>query len=243
MVVSGFLGKAWRGLGRKREGRQRDIYVGQGREQRKKKLVGTVAVLLLGLLGLSMGFGIVKQRTSDEAKALREVQERVEQKLAESEKLEELNPLRARALVVEAEELLGDYSDLGVPKRAKGWYEKASGEVLGRTTSLLKIYETTEVELFLDLELVREGTRGKGLDFDGEQVMVMDTDSDVVLAIDVKSKEAGVVGGGDLLRGSKVAAIYFGKGFVLSSKGVVELDLNRKTSAVVIFALNRIIFS
>jgi hypothetical protein len=186
------------------------------------------------LLVVSLGFAFRQQRASEENRRWVAVRQEVERYIKESEELYDLNPLRARALQGEALGLVEEYRAGGVIKKAEIWMEETETELRRTLAEMMNITLLEEAGVFLDLELVREGSEGDGLDFDGEELLVLDKESEVVLAIKVDSKQAEVVGGGVLLKGARLAAVYFGRGLVVADTGVVELSLIAKTSAVVV---------
>lgn len=233
--VSQMTSRVWLGLKRFRV-RQTSEVVRTEEEvkERRRKLIGTVAILLMMLLLMSLGFAQIKQRTSVESRAFEEVKEIVELKTAESKSLKDINNLRARTLLLEAEQIVSEYKRReGRYKKSEEWINAKQAELEVMIAQLIQIKQV-EGGVFLDLNLVREGSSGSEMDFDGENLLVLDSQAEVVLAIKIDSKKAEVVGGGDLLRGATLTAVYFKRGFVVSDRGVVELDLKNKTSAVVI---------
>jgi hypothetical protein len=67
-----------------------------------------------------------------------------------------------------------------------------------------------------------------------DELVVLDSSSEVLLHVDVIKKAASTVGGGTFLKGAKLAAVYSGRGFVFSNSGVVEISLANKTSSIVV---------
>ncbi len=224
--------EAWQTLITRR-GRVGEIYVDQ--KQKKRRVIGTVILILAGLLAISLVFGIIRQKTSQETVMFNEVREKVERLASESENLSQLNPLRSRALLVEANELINNYKGDELSKKNEGWVREKSKEIEKKLNELMKIY-SFDAEVFLDLTLVKDGFEGKRMDFDGEEMVILDEGHKVVLSIGVANKKGAVVGGGELLKGAKLVAVYNKRGFVLADQGVVELDLVKKTATKVIEA-------
>ena len=233
--MSQLASKVWLGFKRFKVKQTREvIYTEEQKQEKRRKMIGTVAILLFFLLLVSLGFAKLRQSMSAEVKEFEQVQEMVNMKVDESEDLRDINALRSRMLLVEAADLVEEYKIReGRYKKSDEWVESMESKIGDKISELLNI-KRVEGEVFLDLELVREGSGGSLIDFDGENLLVLDSEAEVVLGIEVESKKAEVVGGGDLLRGASQAAVYFKRGFVLANRGVVELDLKRKTSAVVI---------
>jgi len=179
LVISGVTRKWWEKLRQKNKHiHNQKLYPDISPERKRRKLIGTVMVLLVVLLAVSVGFGFVKQKTSEEQMKFREVQEKVERSMRESQELVELNPLRARALLTESQDTLTTYIDenKSLSKRSEGWVEATTLELKTQLATLLRIYEVTG-EVFLDLNLVREGSKASEMDFDGEELLVLDKEA------------------------------------------------------------------
>ncbi len=220
----------WEGL-RGFRGGQRELYVGNDEERRRRMLAAVGAVVGLMLL-VSVVFGFVRQRTSEAALRLNETRANVDRLVSEIQQLSDLNPLRARMLVTQAQQVLDEYKNSEqVSREGQGWLEQTRVALDNIQNGVMKIYELGKPGVFMDLGLVREGSAGKMMDFDGDYVAVWDESAKVVLAVAVPSKKAMVVGGA-LLPGGNLVAVWAGRGFVLAFGGVVELDIERKTSAV-----------
>lgn len=218
-VIGGVLGK-------------RRIYLRD--EATKKRLVrGLVAGLLAMLLVVSVGLGWKKRQTNQVESRFEEVSGRVEQQLREAGKNLEINPLRARAVVGETEKLIEEYRNSGkLGKREQAWLTETLATVLEVKQEAWRSFEV-EPGLFLDLGLVREGVETEVMDLTGDQIVALDRDLGVVVRVGL-NKSAAVVGGGELVAGGKWVTAMGSRGFVGGDKGIVEVSLDKKTSAIVV---------
>lgn len=225
----------WRGRRERAGGAPTEIVLRDGGGKRRR-LMFSLAVVLLALLLVSVFLGWRKRMANEREQAFLTVWELVDHQFQEAGLLVELNPLRARSLLAEAKRTLGaaladtePYSAADRERLAlrlqeiERMLEQVSGE-----------HRVEEAAVFLDLELVRPGTRGEELDLHGDTLVVLDRTAGVLLRVDVRRKSAEAVGGGSLLSGATLAAVYAGRGFVLSDAGVIEVSLSGKTTAVVV---------
>lgn len=215
--------------------RQQEIIVREENE-RQKRLMLSVAFGLLLLLGVSVFFGWKRRLAQEMEERFSSVWEVVDHQYKEALSLTELNPLRARALLIEAkknvEEIIADErSDFSGSQNDK--LSKRLDELTELIEQVSGEHKIKEASVFLDLSLVRPDTYGEVLALHEDTMVVLDRSSGVLLRVSVGKKSAEVVGGGSFLSGASVAAVYSGKGFVLSKSGMVEVSLSRKTSAIV----------
>ncbi len=205
--------------------------------QRKTRLMYSVAGVVLFLLFASVFFGWRHRMKQKRLEAFSSVWEIADHQYAEALSLADLNPLRARALLSEAQiSLDGTIADegLGFSDTQKTQLAERADELVRALAQISGEYRVEEAEIFLDLTLVRPDTRGDVIDLFGDILVILDRQSGVLLRIDASNKSAETVGGGTLLNDSSHVAVTSGRGYVLSSSGVVEVSLAQKTSALVI---------
>lgn len=210
--------------------RQGAMYVGP-RDKKKWVRVG-VAMGLGSLLLVSVVLGWRKQRADQGVKSLGAAQEVVGGKIEEGKSLTELNPLRARVILGEAKQTVDEYQQgKKLNKRERIWVDEVTKELTELIQISSRIYEIKEPVTWLDLNLVREGSRGEVMDLVEGQVLILDRGNGIVLRVSL-SKSAGVVGGGSLVAGAKLITGLQGRGLVWGDKGIVEVNLDQKTTAV-----------
>lgn len=216
---------------RQREIGSQEVYVGP--RDKKKWMRMSVAAILVILLGVSIVLGWRKQQQDRGARSLAAVQQSVKDKFEQAKSLAELNKLRARTVLDEARTEVDDYKkSKKLNKKDQVWVAEVSREIEKQLKVVSRIYDVAEAGIFLDLSLVREGSRGEVMDLADENVVVLDRENGVVLKVGL-NKSAGLVGGGELVKGSKLLTVMGKKGFVWGDKGIVEVSLEKKTSQVV----------
>lgn len=209
------------------------IYVRSREEEKKVRTRMMVAVILGVLLVVSVGLGWQKRQTDKAGGEARAIKEGIERQIAEGRELGELNPERARTVLEEAKRKVEEYGQRKLKKEEQSWAEMKLVEIRESIRGAARIYEVGQPEVFLDLNLVREGSLGEVMDLADGQVAVLDRQHQVVLRVGL-AKTSGIVGGGELLAGAKWLAVASGRAFVLGEKGIIEVNVDKKTTAVVV---------
>ena len=203
---------------------------------KRRSLMFSIAIVVLLLLGVSVVFGWRRRVALEQEKAFAAVWEVADHQYQEALGLVDLNPLRSRALLMQAEHDLSDA--LSSPKPFSKSQRERLTTLLSELSSVLERvsgeYRTGEAPVFMDLALVRPNTFGESLALHGDSLVVLDRTSGVLIRIGISNKSAEPVGGGSLLSQALLTGVYSGRGFVLARAGVVEVSLSGKTSAVVI---------
>lgn len=204
-------------------------------EDRRRRLMLSVALTLLVLLLASVFFGWRRRIDEERARRFAQVWEVVEHQYNEALSLLELNPRRARALLNEAKDQIGEGLAAGEDFSAanKRKLSELGEEIEGLLEEVSGEYWIEEGPVFLDLTLIGKDTYADSLALHGDTLVVLDKARGALMGVSVEHKSADAVGGGALLRGARLASVYAGRGFVLSDSGLVEVSLSGKTSAVV----------
>jgi len=200
--------------------RPRAIYIPrkQKTETKEQRTMMTIAIVLAGLLLVSVVFGWQKKRREEETRRFNQFWEEIEYKYEEGKKVVELNPLLAR-------ELLGRSLELAKEKKndylAKSWQykklTKVEKEIEEELEKVLREYELAETPVFLDLNLITKDLKGIDLDFWEEEIVVLGGDGTVVkIDLNRKSNILGKVEGG------KLVTLWGERAFVLGEK-IVEI--------------------
>ena len=206
-------------------------------EDRRRRLMFSVAFALLLLLLLSVIFGWRQRVQEERERVFGEVWEVVDHQYREAIELITLNPLRSRSLLSEARGTIEDAlaaQDHRLSKPQKQQLTDRLEEMKDLLEEVSGEHRLTEAPLFMDLSIVRPDTSGSVLTLYEKTMVILDRSSGVLLGMDVSRISAEAVGGGSLLSDSQLASVYAGRGFVLAAGGVVEVSLSGKTSALVV---------
>jgi len=185
----------------------------------KRRTAPIVGIILLGLLVVSMFFGIMQRREKLYKEKYEERLTQAWHQYDEASALSGLNKARARELVVAARETAKSLEEEGVKDERLDELTLMIRENLGKIAG---IYEG-EANIFLDLGLITDGFRGDQLTMRAGEMVVLDKNERRVVAVDVVTKRTEVVAGPEYLSDALGITSYAGRVFVLSSDGVREV--------------------
>jgi len=151
-------------------------------------------------------------------------------KLDEAKSIETLNKEQARKLYQEALDKISEAKKYNLDKDkvaklesdARAGYE-GSLELFGVTPSV-----------FLDLSLVKEGFAGRNLAFYNSRVIIWDSTSKSLVKLEIPTKSAEVVAGGDELSGTKSISLWEDSAFLVGSDGIWKVNLAKKDKAKIV---------
>ncbi len=206
---------------------KKQIYIRSGMDDevvsQSKKVTFSVAIVLLVILVISIGFGIRQ-------KGVKEARGKYQGILAEALKdvddaigLASVSPDKSRELFVASEEKLKTIEAMKVsdPKidELKQKIESSRASVLGEYSS--------SPELFLDLSLLSSGFKGDELTASGGNVFILDKNGKKVVGVTLTSKKSKVVAGPSVIDQADNLASYEDRVFVLSSDGIYEVGSSK----------------
>lgn len=201
--------------------RKRAIYLAQEKPKRQQKTIITIALVLFILLGVSVVLGM-RQRSNIARKAKVETLfEQAYYKVDEGKALLDLNPLRARQLLLEAKDLVEEMEKEEVKDQELASFKKDLESVLA---SVLREHEIGEAPTFLDLKLVKEGASGDKAAVSGGQMIILDKKGASIYGVGISQKSSQILGGGKLFKDASQVAAFGEKAFVLTPEGIVEAD-------------------
>jgi len=208
------------------------IYLRQREEELKqKKMVLTVAIILILLLGASIVLGSRERGLHQRQEQFAEISSQVEVSLEEGEGLKELNPLKAKEILLPLQSKIMEMEKLGIEteklSELKKRYEQALAQVV-------KEHEFSDLPVFFDLSLVREGGRGDKMSLFRSSGAILDSQNKRVFGFDLSQKSIEVLAGGDELNGASSITIYNEAVYVLTEKGILEVKTKTKRTNLVI---------
>lgn len=208
------------------------IYLRQREEELKqKKMVLTVAIILILLLGASIVLGSRERGLHQRQEQFAEISSQVEASLEEGEGLKELNPLKAKEILLPLQSKIMEMEKLGIEteklSELKKRYEQALAQVV-------KEHEFSDLPVFFDLSLVREGGRGDKMSLFRSSGAILDSQNKRVFGFDLSQKSIEVLAGGDELNGASSITLYNEAVYVLTEKGILEVKTKTKRTNLVI---------
>jgi hypothetical protein len=199
---------------------ERKIIVKGGDEPKKRsRKASFIGIVFLGLLGVSIYFGMNKREENLARQAYEPELAAAEHDYSEALELFPISESRARELILKSRATAVRLQDEGVEdERLTALINSISsnlGEVAG-------IYDSP-ASMFLDLTIVASGFDPKDLALSDGTIRVLDSAGKRLVGIEVENKRTDIIAGSEYLPDALQTAAYADRSFVLSSDGVREV--------------------
>ncbi len=185
-----------------------------------KKLTFSVAVILLVLLAVSIGFGIRQKKINDLKGRYQGVLQQAISEADQAISLASVSPDRSRELFADARTKLAQIEGMKVKDPALAALRQKISD--GRS-SILGEYDV-QLEMFLDLTLLSSGFKGGVISFSGGQIYVLDSSGGRVVSVEISGKKSKVVAGPGAISSATSLAGYESRVFVLEGDGIYEIE-------------------
>lgn len=213
--------------------KRRAIYLAKEdkEKERPRKTLMNVAAILLVLLMVSVVLGVRQRSRHQEGGGQAAILRQAQTKKGEGDALIELNPIRARQLLLEARDLIDEISD-----------EEASQAVIDFKTeleqSLSLVMHEHEVEptSYFDLVFIKDGAKGDDLAISGGEVVIFDKEKKAVYSLKIATRQSAILAGGESLADGQQVAVFLPKIYLLTERGILEFDKETKREKLVIEA-------
>lgn len=206
---------------------QKQIYIRGGMDDevtsQSKKVTFSVAIILLIVLIVSIGFGI-RQKGINETKS--KYQGMLDTAIADVDdaiSLASVSPDKSRELFIASEEKLKTIEALKV-KDSK--ITELKQKIESSRASVLGEYSSTP-ELFLDLSLLSSGFKGDEVSASGGNIFILDKNGKKIVSVTISSKKSKVVAGPGVIDQVDSLASYESSAFILTSDGIYEIDSSK----------------
>lgn len=192
--------------------------------QFNKKLAIPIGAILIGLLAVSIIFGISQKAKRDERQKYSEQLIQAKHEFEEAKSLYTLNPVRSRELILSARGVVEDLLAQGISdseiESLRDSIEESVGSILGEYNS--------EANLFVDLSLLSQDFSGDEMASSEGQMYVLDKQGKRIASVFIKTKKAEIVAGPDQVGGAESVSGYVEKVFILSKDGIYEVGKQKK---------------
>ena len=213
--------------------KRRAIYLAKEDKEKKKprKTLMSVAAILLVLLIVSVVLGVRQRGRQQESGGQAAILRQAQTKKGEGDALIDLNPIRARQLLVEARDLINEISD-----------EEASQAVLDfkaeleESLSLVMREHEVEPTSYFDLVFIKDGAKGDDLAISGGKIIIFDKEKQAIYSLEITTKQQQLLAGGESLADGQQVATFLPKIYLLTKRGVLEFDKETKREKLVIEA-------
>ncbi len=210
---------------------ERRIYVNSEMEDEvttdNKKLTFSVALILLIILAVSIGFGVRQKGINDTKNKYQGILKDAQNEVDEAISLASVSPDRSRELFFDSEQKLVQIEALKI-KDSK--IDDLRRKINESKAAVLGQYEVSP-EFFLDLSLLSSGFSGDTLSFSGGNIFILDKKGLKVVSVAVSTKKSKVVAGPGVIDSANDLASYADRTFILGSDGIYEVG-STKTKVV-----------
>lgn len=206
---------------------------------KKKVLVAAFILSLILVYSIISGLGSANNKAKSLAN--NSVLVSITRKIDEGEALVDLNNLRAKTVLAEAQTSLLEIKD----KYKKGSKERIQIEqLLQRTDSalagILKTYKIDNPNIFLDLTVTKTGALAKNFAIYENKLAVLDTQNTSVISVNIDNLASSIVGGGNKTPGARLIGMHGNSIFVLSQDGLVKIDTSSKNQELIVKNLKEV---
>jgi hypothetical protein len=208
-----------------------EIKLPSGEEGKKKKVVFTVAILLIILLGISIFFGKEKSKTAEKQKQFDSLYQEARKNLEEGTSLVSLNPIQAKELIFQARDIVPKIEKLQLETDKVQQLKQEIDNALGL---VVKEHVIDNPTVSLDLALFRANGKGDFMSSVGNNLAVLDTQESVVFGVEMIKKSGSILAGSDTVGGARAISSYDDKVFVLDDNGITQITQKTKKLETVV---------
>lgn len=210
---------AWLTL-RSRALEHRSIAVRDGGHRRPKKMAISVALIFLLLLGVSVVIGLRQKRSATLDRQGNEVLATVGYNLEQARELAELNPGRAKSLLVEAQETLDQYQAEHTDSTPE--VDQLKQDIAEWLVRVSHEYRFDQADVFFDLALIKEDFKAKRWSITDNEVVLLGKDAVATLSLD--KKQSAVIAGGEAVAQAELIGSVSPWGVVATGGELLVVD-------------------
>lgn len=185
-----------------------------------KKMTFTIAAILLGLLAVSIGFGIRQKGINDTKNKYQGILKQATDEVDQAISLSSVSGEKSRELFASSEQKLKEIDNLKVKDPEIDALRK---KIDDSRAAILGEYKSPP-EMFLDLTLLSSGFKGDTMTFSGGRLYVLDKSGQRIVSVETSTKKSKVVAGPGTINSALALAAYEEKVFVLEGDGIYQVD-------------------
>lgn len=244
-----FLQKKFQPGGKGTLGLPDNIYIHRqdGARDKSRRTLLTVGLLLIVLFLASAVFGINKRSREEKLAGFTNLYNLSELGYNDGKALLDLNPARARTLLSDSKKTAEGARAMVLKDRKE--LAKVDGllkDINGVMEGIAGVYRFSDAPVFFDLSVLKEKGRGNRLALNkltdarflspnNKRLAILDSTNNSVYSMGTGGKSAEIIAGGvDNFSNSKFISLHGDFAYVLSDKGVIEINVPLKSSKVVV---------
>lgn len=199
-----------------------------------KRLTRAAAIMLTSLFLISVAVGMWKQTVAKKNEHVTSALSDARHAFEEGVALLDLNPVKGRERLGEAKNLLEPVLSLVNPRTREGRDVKLLYDQVGdNLTQSLQITESA-LTLFYDMELLKKGASATSIALERTSLAIADESGAAVYHLDIATKKAEVVAGGEQLAQSSSVALHGNSIYTLTPSGIVGITRTDKKLTTVV---------
>lgn len=209
---------------------RRAIFLRSQKKKRSRKTLLTVALFLFLLLVMSVIFGRQQRSHRVSQEKINRLFEEARFKKEEGEALIELNPARAKELLLEAQSLaqqIESEADLGKD------FSRFKEELDGLLPQVLREHEI-QPDLFFDLGFIKDKAVATEAVIAAEKLVVLDKEKKAIYQLGLVDQKSAILAGGEEFKTGTQLAAFWPRIFVLTEKGIIEIEKDSKKPRLVV---------
>lgn len=201
---------------------------------RKGRLM-VMGLVVLVLLGASLALGWRERKLKEERAGWDSLQTAVEAYVTKVAGLGETDRVVVTAGFDEVwEQVMVAEKEATWAKRYEKELTSLKEKLNGAKSAALGEKELESVPTWFDLGIVRENFFGTAMALIEGKLVILDREKMVLVSLDPETKEAQLVGGGELLTAAQLVTGSRGRALVYGVKGIVDLNMVKKTAGILV---------
>ena len=215
-----------------------NIYIHRqdGARDKSRRTLLTVGLLLIALFLASAVFGINKRSREEKLAGFTNLYNLSELKYNDGKALLDLNPVRARTLLSDSKNAVEKARALVLTdKKELTKADKLLNDINSAIEGVSGVYRFSDAQTFFDLSVLKEKGRGSRLALNNKRLAILDSTNNSVYLMGVDGKSAEIIAGGvENFSNSKYISLHGDFAYVLSDRGVIEINVPIKSSKVAV---------
>lgn len=195
---------------------EKGVYIKKSGSTRRTAI--SVGIILILLFSASIFFGIRQKAKEQYTSSYEDRLVQAESFYNDSTLQKDVSPPVSKELFVKSESIVEELQKEGIKDKR---LDTLKQKLINDRSLILGIVEANPV-VFYDLALLRSGVSATELVLHEETLAVLDSGESRILSVSTDGKQATAVSGKEKLGDIKAVALYSGRYFGFSSKGVVE---------------------
>lgn len=205
---------------------------------RAKRVLFTVFLLLVVLFAVSLVLGLNTRTGKASLARYTKVYSEATQKYDEGMALSDLNPALATKNLTEAKEIVDLEIDAMQAQRIDEQADERvkllalSKKIEDGLRVAQRIHVLSDVPVFYDITVIKEGAHGKSLSFSSNMMLILDEQNSALYTLTIPQKKGELVSGG--LDGPMHEALGGESGYVLDNNGIERVNLQTKKAELAV---------